>query len=83
MNKARIRQQGFDDHAGGYEIYDNPFQKGSLHYNLWDEGWGIREAQNEMFKGLDPAAETEYESCRCASKTVCPHCGEEIKVTLG
>jgi hypothetical protein len=27
MDKARIRQQGFDDHAGGYEIYDNPFKK--------------------------------------------------------
>ena len=82
MNKARIRQQGFDDHGGGYKIYDNPFEKDSLHYDLWDEGWGIRADQNEMFKDLDPAAETEYGSCRCASKTVCPHCGEEIKVVL-
>ena len=85
MNRAKIRQQGFDDHGGGYKIYDNPFEKGFEHHYLWEEGWSIREAQDEMlemFKDFDPAAETEYGSCRCASKTVCPHCGEEIKVVL-
>ena len=78
MNEARIRQQGFDDHGGGYEIYDNPFEKGSRHYDLWDEGWGIREAQAEMFKEFWPSIESKKESCQ----TVCPHCGMGVKVTL-
>ena len=82
MNEAIIRQQGFNDNASGHKFYDNPFEKDSLNYDLWDEGWGIREAQMDMFKELGPAVKTEDESCRCASKTVCPHCGEEIKVTL-
>ena len=78
MNETKIRQQGFDDHGGGYEIYDNPFEKGSRHYDLWDEGWGIREAQIDMFKEFCPSVESKKESCQ----TVCPHCGIGIKVVL-
>ena len=55
MDEARIRQQGFDNHGGGYEIYDNPFEKGSRHYDLWDEEWCIREAQVDMFKEFCPS----------------------------
>ena len=78
MYEAKIRQQGFDDHGGGYEIYDNPFEKGSRRYDLWDEGWGIRETQAEMFKEFWPSVEAKKESCQ----TVCPHCGMGIKVML-
>ena len=80
MNETKIQQQGFDDHGGGYEIYDNPFEKGSRRYDLWDEGWGIREAQAEMFQEFCwPPPKSKKESCQ----TVCPHCGMGIKVTLG
>ncbi|HUX79898.1 MAG TPA: hypothetical protein VMW10_09175 [Alphaproteobacteria bacterium] len=75
MRKTTIRQRGFNDHADGLEIYDNPFQEGSIYYDLWDEGWGIREAQKDMFKEFIPP---KKESCQ----TVCPHCGMGIKVTL-
>ena len=79
MDEARIRQQGFDDHYGGYEIYDNPFKKGSRRYDLWEEGWGIREAQAEMFQEFCwPPPKSKKESCQ----TVCPHCGMGIKVVL-
>jgi len=86
MNKAKIRQQGFNDHGGGYEIYDNPFEKGSLHYDLWDEGWHMRDAQSSMLDKLGwcdeyPKSSEDDESESC-SETVCPYCGKELKVIL-
>ena len=85
MNKAKIRQQGFNDHGGGYEIYDNPFTKGSLHYSLWEEDWGLRASQLDMFDKLDLDKEPdsdEDDSFASFAETVCPHCGMSLKVIL-
>ena len=78
MNEARIRQQGFDDHGGGYQIYDNPYDAAFDPHYWWEEGWYIRENQKDMFKELEPAIKAEDESCQ----TFCPHCGMGVKVTL-
>ena len=82
MNKAKIRQQGFNDHGGGYEIYDNPFQKGSLHYDLWEEGWNMRDVQSSMFDKLGWCDLTEADESESCSETVCPHCGMELRIIL-
>ena len=74
-SQTEIRQQGFDEHANGFELKDNPwnFTTESREYKLWSEGWKIREEQKHMFrkKAFDEDKPLE-----------CPHCGMKIKVTL-
>ena len=75
MNESKIRQQGFNDHADGCTRNCNPysFLDDPLKFDLWEEGWEIREDNVDMF----------VEFCNDESfQQACPHCGKEIKVIL-
>ena len=64
MNKTKIRQQGFNDHGGGYKIWDNPYESSAQpeKLDLWEEGWKIREAQAAMFDDVEDALDdVEYQ----------------------
>ena len=76
---AEIRQQGFNEHAQGFRMKNNPWTIGEEAFDLWveAEGWMIRERQMGMFGsgGLD-------ENVSFDSFAECPHCGMKVKVTL-
>ena len=74
-----IRQQGFNEHANGFSLEDNPwiFTTEKKEFKLWAEGWKIRERQKHMFD-----SDVFDENVSFDSFAECPHCGMKIKVTL-
>jgi len=83
MNESQIRQQGFNDHADGCTRNCNPysFLDDPLKFDLWEEGWEIREDNVDMFGEFCQEKEPELKTIRFFG-SACPHCGKEIKVIL-
>ena len=83
---AKIRQQGFDEHAQGFDLHDNPYKKSTWPNNSrsWAEGWKIREAQAAMFDDVNDTLDDIIDDTDNSFESVseCPHCGMKIKVTL-
>ena len=76
-SQTAIRQQGFNEHANGFSLRDNPWVLADEEFKLWEEGWKIREKQMDMF-GKDDFDE----NISFVSLTECPYCGMKVKVVL-
>ena len=74
---AAIRQQGFNEHAQGFRMKNNPWTVGEEAFDLWAEGWMIRERQMGMFGSDDVDEDVSFDSF-----AECPYCGMKVKVTL-
>ena len=76
-SQTAIRQQGFNEHAQGFSLRDNPWVLADEEFKLWEEGWKIREKQIDMFSRDDIDENVSFDSF-----AECPHCGMKVKVTL-
>jgi len=74
---AEIRQQGFNEHAQGFRLNNNPWAQADEEFKFWAEGWMIRERQMGMFGSDDVDEDVSFKSL-----TECPYCGMRVKVTL-
>ena len=78
-SQTAIRQQGFNEHANGFSLEDNPwiFTTEKKEFKLWEEGWKIREKQIDMFSRDDIDENVSFDSF-----AECPYCGMKVKVVL-